>query len=256
MNRFATSGLALALAGTMIGCAPRYADVPAPTRFENSTQQKLQAAQHWQAIADHFAQGVAEDLRKRGDTRSLYVPTPDKEQPFVAGFRELLTTALVAQGLPVSVDSRSALTVDVRYSIYAFSPDRAKNTYYYGEASALGAGLWALSAVATADISSSASLTAGVKVLTAALGVEGFAWLSQEGLGNGRYASGPVPRSEILLTASIHDGSRIVSRRSNIYYAADEDRALYWPQPSPPQPHPGYAIKVLDCAEGSKPCAR
>lgn len=236
----------------MIGCAPRYADVPAPTRFENSTQQKLQAAQHWQTIANHFAQGIAEDLRTRGDTRSVYVPTPGNEQAFVEGFRELLTTALVAQGLPVSLDARSALTVDVRYSIYAFSPDRAKNTYYYGEATALGAGLWALGAVASADISSSASLTAGVKLLTAAIGLDGFAWLHQEGLNNGRYAAGPVPRSEILLTASITDGSRIVSRRSNIYYAVDEDRALYWPQHN----RTNNTIKVLDCAEGSKPCAR
>lgn len=252
MNKLATSGLALALAGTMIGCAaPRYADVPAPTRFENSTQQKLQAAQHWQVIADHFARNIAEDIRKNGSSRAVYVPTPGGEQAFVEGFRELLITALVAQGLPVSTEARNALTVDVRYSIYRFRPERAQNTYYYGEATALGAGLWALGAVASADISSSASLSAGIKLLTAAAGLEGFTWLPQEGLGHGQFASGPVPRSEILLTASIADGLRIVSRRSNIYYATDEDRSLYWDQTGRAQ-----QIKVFDCAEGSKPCAR
>ncbi len=251
MNRLATSGLALTLAGTMIGCAPRYADVPAPVRFENSVQQKLQAAQHWRVIADHFARNIAEDLRQNGSNRALYVATPGGEQAFVEGFRELLITALVAQGLPVSTEARDALTVDVRYSIYRFNPERAQNTYYYGEATALGAGLWALGAVASADIASSASLTAGIKLLTAAVGLEGFAWLHQEALGNGRYASGPIPRSEILLTASIADRSRIVSRRTNIYYATDEDRALYWDQVGR-----GNTIKILDCAEGSKPCVR
>ena len=251
MNKLATSGLALALAGTLIGCAPRYADVPAPTRFENSVQQKLQAAQHWQVIADHFARNIAEDLRKNGNQRALHVATPGGEQAFVEGFRELLITALVAQGLPVSTDARDALTVDVRYSIYRFNPQRAQNTYYYGEATALGAGLWALGAVASADISASASLTAGLKVLAAAAGIDGFAWLHQEALGNGRYASGPVPRSEILLTTSITDRSRIISRRTNIYYATDEDRALYWDQAGR-----GNTIKVLDCAEGSTPCVR
>lgn len=235
----------------MIGCAPRYADVPAPTRFENNVQQKLQAAQHWQAIADHFARNIAEDMRQKGNSRALHVATPGGEQAFVEGFRELLITALVAQGLPVSTDPRDALNVDVRYSIYTFSPDRARNTYYYGEATALAAGLWALGAVASADIASSAAVSTGVKALVAAVGLDGFAWVHQEALGNGRYASGPVPRSEILLTASITDRSRIVSRRTNIYYATDEDRALYWNQASR-----GNTIKVLDCAEGSKQCVR
>ena len=43
----------------------------------------------------------------------------------------------------------------------------------------------------------------------------------------------------------------IVSRRTNIYYATDEDRALYWDQVGR-----GNTIKILDCAEGSKPCVR
>lgn len=71
-------------------------------------------------------------------------------------------------------------------------------------------------------------------------------------MGRGQYASGPVPRSEILLTASVADGSRIVSRRSNIYYAVDEDKDLYWTRPART-----HAITVQgDCGERSKLCAR
>ena len=252
MNKLATSGIAIALAGMMIGCAPRYADVPAPTRFENSKQEKLQAAEHWRRIAEHFASQLATDLRDKLGGRAIHVPNPGGEQAFVDGFRELLTTALLAQGLPVSTDARNALSVDVRYSIYRFRPDRAQNTYYYGEATALTAGLWAIGAVAAADISPNAGISAGVKALTAVAGIEGFAWLSQEGLGHGQYASGPVPRSEIILTAAVADNARLVSRRTNIYYTLDEDSELYWRKPTR-----GMNIPVVgDCGERSKLCAR
>ena len=79
MNRLATSGLALALAGTMIGCAPRYADVPAPVRFENSVQQKLQAAQHWRVIADHFARNIAEESAEYSTAVQFTFSKPDSE---------------------------------------------------------------------------------------------------------------------------------------------------------------------------------
>lgn len=252
MNKLATSGIAIALAGMMIGCAPRYADVPAPTRFEHSKQDKLQAAEHWRKIAEHFASQLATDLRDKLNGRAIHVPNPGDEQAFVDGFRELLTTALVAQGLPVSTDARNALTVDVRYSIYSFRPDRAQNTYYYGDATALTAGLWAIGAVAASDISPNAGISAGVKVLSAVAGIESFAWLSQEGMGRGQYASGPVPRSEIILTAAVADNTRIVSRRTNIYYATDDDSDLYWKKPAR-----GVNIPVMgDCGERSKLCVR
>jgi hypothetical protein len=70
----------------------RYADVPAPVRFENSVQQKLQAAQHWRVIADHFARNIAEPAPERQQSRPV-CGNPGGEQAFVEGFRELLITA-------------------------------------------------------------------------------------------------------------------------------------------------------------------
>lgn len=250
MRKLVTSGLALAIAGLLAGCTARYADVPAPTRFENAQQQKVQAARHWQAIADHFASELSGELGQKLNGRAVYVAQPGGEQAFVEGFRELLITALVAQGLPVSTDSRNAVAIDVRYSIYRFQPDRLKSTYYYGKATALAAGLWALGGVAAANVSP-LGVEAGAKLLGVTAGLEGFGWLSNEAMG-GQHASGPVPRSEILLTASVVDGTRIVSRRSNIYYTADEDQALYWNRPAA-----AYSVPVSgDCWVGGKPCAR
>lgn len=224
--------VALAVAGLgFSGCAARYADVPAPTRFENSDQKKLQAASHWQTIADHVASQIGKDVSSRLQGRAVFVPQPSDEQKFVTGFRDLLITALVQRGIPVSTQPTNALTVDVRYSIYKFAQNRAKNTRYYGEATALAAGVWAVGGVLTANISSASGVDAGAKLLATAAGFDGFGWLKDEYFGQGKYASGEVPRSEIILTTSISDAGRIISRSSNIYYSADEDKELYWEKP-------------------------
>ena len=244
-------GCALAMT-CLVGCAARYADVPAPTRFENTKQPKLQAAEHWRSIAEHVAGQLPADLREKLNGRAIYVPQPGGEQPFVDGFRDLLITALVGQGFAVSTEAKNALSVDVRYSIFRFRPDRLQNTYYYGEATALAAGLWAVGGIVAADISSAGGVSAGAKLLTVAAGLDGFSWVSNEAMGRGQYAAGPVPRSEILLTVSVVDNARIASRRSNIYYTADEDQALYWNRPAT-----AHTLTVKgDCEEGKKSCAR
>lgn len=251
MRKLVMTSLMVAMA-SMAGCASRYADVPAPARFENTKQQKLQAADHWRSIADHVAGQLANDLRGKLNGRAVYIPQPGGEQAFVEGFRDLLITALVAQDVPVSTEAKNALTVDVKYAIYRFRPDRLQSTYYYGDATMLAAGLWAVGGIVAADVSSAGGVSAGAKLLTVAAGLDGFSWLSNEVMGRGQYASGPVPRSEIVLTTSVVDATRIVSRRSNIYYTADEDKALYWDRPAA-----AHNITVVgDCGEGRKACAR
>lgn len=232
----AVLGATVALA-LLSGCASRYADVPQPTRFEASKQTKLQAAQHWQIIANDFATQLSNDLRQKGINQPLYIPTGKDDYAFVEGFRELLTTAMLAQGWDIRTSARNALPVDIRYSIYKFRRDRLTNTRHYGEATvgvtSMAAGLWAVREVANGKVlSSTGEAILGVGLLMGI--VEGLDWLSHEAPGGpqrGQHASGPVPQSEILVTASVSDGDRLVARRSNIYFTADEDKALYWNKP-------------------------
>lgn len=234
------------------GCTARYADVPAPTRFANEEQQKLQAARHWQLIADHFAAQLVGSLGSKLNGRALHIPQPGGEQAFVEGFRELLTTSLVAQGVPVTLDPNGALVADVRYNIYGFQPERAAGTRFYGEATLLTAGLWAVGGILSAPGASARGVNAGSKLLVAVAGLEGFDWLHNEGFSGGRHASGPVPQSEILLTVSVTDGKRIASRYSSIYYTADQDAGLYWNKQRSAQP-----LQVVgDCGQGGSKCAR
>lgn len=246
--------LAAVVGASAFGCASPHADVPAPTRFANEDQLKLQAARHWQLIADHFAEQMAANLQGKLNGRAIYIPQPGGEQAFVDGFRELLMTSLVARGVPVALVEQGSLVADVRYNAYRFKQDRAANTYYYGEATMLAAGLWAVGGVMAANITSANGVAVGAKVLTAAAAVDGFAWLKNEGLGAGRMASGNIPRSEIILTVTVVDAGRIASRQSNIYYTSDEDADLYWKRSNSAG---GRAISVVgDCDSGGTKCAR
>ena len=244
--------MAAMLSVGLSGCASRYADVPIPTRFANEDQLKLQAARHWQLIADHFAGRLATELEGKLNGRAVYVPQPGGEQQFVEGFRELLISALVAKGVPVALSARGALVADVDYHYYKFTPDRAPNARQYGQLTVLTAGLWALGGVVSANIAHAAGVDAGIKTLTTVASLEGASFLSNEALRGGRLASGDVPRSEILLTVTVGDANRIVARQSNIYYSVDADIDLYWKRSSTSR-----SVSVVgDCGGREAKCAR
>lgn len=224
MKRLATV-CALASMGLLLGgcAAPKYADNPNASRFEVSNQYKLQAAEHWHIIAEHMANQLSADLKSRGTTRPLYIVPASKDYPFVEGFRELMTTAMVAQGWDMRTKPQDALPVEIRYSAYKFRPERASQVYHYGDVSLLVAGIWAISGIVEAN-----NISVGAKALATAASLEGMGWMKNEGRGDGMITNAPVPRSEIILTAMVTDNGKILARRSNLYYSADEDAALYW----------------------------
>ena len=254
MKRSAVLCAMLAVA-TLTGCASRYADVPTPVRFNASQQHKLQAAHHWQVIAGNVADHLAAQFTM-GDKlagRALHVPVPGGEQPFVEGFRELLITALVERGLPVATGPENALTVDVLYSAYEFSPERVANRYRYGEFTMLAAGLWGLGAIGASYVTQAEGVAAGAKLVGAAAWLEGLSWIGREESGQSMRARGSVPQTEIILTTSVVDAGRIAARSSHVYFVADEDAALYWSRPA----GGGTLLKVSgDCGGEVQKCAR
>jgi hypothetical protein len=161
---------------------------------------------------------------------------------FVEGFTELLTTSLVARGLDVrtcvqrtcsgvnatdGTDGKpNALVVDVRYSVYAFQP---KNIYYTGELTSLTAGLIAVAGIVDGGGVAHRPVSYAGKLLGVAMLQDAAFWASHNSdTGpSGKYMRS-VPKTEILLTASVTQGDKIVVRRSNVYFATDEDAALYW----------------------------
>lgn len=218
--------IACGLAGCM---SPQYADAPTPTRFQRTDQLKLQSAAHWRVIAEHFATQMTKDLQAKQLTRPVYISSENGDFAFVEGFRELLTTSLVNQGVEISTVPEGADKLDIRYAAYRFDNDRAYEKYQYGSVTTLAAGLWAF--VASAIGISDAGASVGISILLATSGVEGAAALRNETALGGKQAKvapGPMPKTEIVLTASLQRDNRIVARRSNVYFTADEDAALYW----------------------------
>jgi len=192
------------------GCAMRYTPAPVATNFPASSQPKLQAAAHWGAIAGNIEQRLSEDLSK-APQRPFYVtePPPDAS-PFRRALTEQLTSSLVKAGYVVSRAPAGSLKVDIDVQALTFSPHRKQNIYA-GVPTAIAAGVWFLAATADPVL-----ITTG-----GAAAVEGYQYHFAQ------FASGPTPKTELIVTVSVSDQYRYYARNSSAYYVADDDRTLY-----------------------------
>ena len=90
----------LALAGALTGCSKSR---PLATNPPLYTQEKLQAVDHWDNVANTVAMRVQKSLEDRRDliNKPIYVQLPD-DRPFSMAFYNLLRTRLVSKGMQVS----------------------------------------------------------------------------------------------------------------------------------------------------------
>lgn len=211
--------IACGLAGCM---SSQYADAPTPTRFQRTDQLKLQSAAHWRVIAEHFATQMTKDLQSKQLTRPVFITSENGDFAFVEGFRELLTTSLVNQGVEISTVPEGADKLDIRYAAYRFDNNRTYDSRIYGVKAMSVAGAWALDGMIVSKIVKHAA------DLNWPLALVGAAIADLADVEQSKRAKGLFPKTEIVLTASLQRDNRIVARRSNVYFTADEDAALYW----------------------------
>ena len=104
----------LALAGSLTACSKNRPLATNPPQYE---QDKLQAVDHWDNIADAVAIRIRKCLEDRRDliNKPLYVQPPN-ERPFSMAFYNLLRTRLVSKGMQVS-DKRELDSLVVNYSV-------------------------------------------------------------------------------------------------------------------------------------------
>jgi len=207
---------ALLAATALGGCRTPYSPAPLATNFPTAKQEKLQAAAHWTAIAGHLEQQLLAELKK-APQRPLYVASPANPSPFQQAMVSQLISSLVNDGYTVSRSPAGALQIDLEIQAISFSPDR-KQAATVGVATAIATGVWVL-AERIGDPVRKFGRFAGAAGIGA--GIDAYQWYNSE------YASGPTPRTEIIITASVTDEQRYVARASNTYYVADSDRALY-----------------------------
>lgn len=189
--------------------------IPQPAGYAFSEQQKMQAAHHWDVLANDVADQVNTELIDRGllDT-PVYVrhscgPSgdcgPGGTFPFDEGFNDLLTTQLVNFGVPTKAkEDNKGLVVDYKIQVVYHQANRYQ---------------WPKPGVLTA-------LTAGIMVfrnapfeIAAIAGAASADALWSTSVFNGHY--------EVIITTSIVNDNLYLMRKSDIYYINDSDVLQY-----------------------------
>ncbi|MDR2160895.1 MAG: hypothetical protein LBO77_01980 [Desulfovibrio sp.] len=94
--------IVLAMSVVLGACASL--DVPLAKAPPLYSQEKIQAADHWDNIADAVARRVQKTLEDRPDlvNRPIYVRPPVNDRQFSRAFHRLLSSRLVSKGMQVS----------------------------------------------------------------------------------------------------------------------------------------------------------
>jgi hypothetical protein len=208
----------------LMGCAQ--SPIPMPANFPASTQLKVRAAGHWQAMSKDVAQNVARALRSFDNSRLVYVERTEPETVFDLAFRDLLATELINEGIGVSLRSENALTLTYRAKLVRHSSLRPD--FDPGRYTKLTAGLWALGSIA-ADSAFGA-------------GVATFSLAALKDQSDSANSNGPSA-TEIVLTTIIGNGKQMLSSSTSIYYIESADTSLY--QPASPAPQFGKNMRVV-----------
>ncbi|TWI67471.1 hypothetical protein IP91_01584 [Pseudoduganella lurida] len=208
LAKAASAALLVAVATLLAGCAVPYSPAPLATNFPTTRQDKLQAAAHWNAIADHVEQRIVADMKKHPQ-RPFYVAEDREASPFKRALTTQLVTSLVKDGYVVARSPAGAWKVEIDIQAVTFTRNRPQYRYS-GAATAVVTGAWVLS-----DIDP----VVGVVALAGA--GDAYHWFHSQ------FAPGATPQTELIVTLSVGDQFRYLARSTSAYYVADTDRALY-----------------------------
>jgi len=202
------TGATLLSALLLAGCAVPYTPVPLATNFPTTLQETVRASAHWNMIATDLEQRLAQDM-KAGPKRPVYLAEPKEASPFQRALTSLVATALVRDGYVVARAPAGALRIDIDLQALTFGAKRYQYAFQ-SEVVTLGKGVWVRPRV---DLSPGAAPGAFVRdPLPDSLS---------------RYADGPTPQTEIIVTLSVSDQYRYYARTAATYYVADADVAMY-----------------------------
>ncbi|WP_338763351.1 hypothetical protein [Massilia sp. METH4] len=199
---------ATALAAALAGCAVPYSPAPIAANFPAARQEKLQAASHWNAVADHIEQRVVTEMKKHPQ-RPFYIAADKDASPFKRAVTNQIVTSLVKDGFVVSRTPAGAWNVELDIQAVTFTPNRPQYRYS-GAHTALATGAWVLSDIDPA-----------VGLVSLAGAADAFRWFHSQ------FAGGATPKTELIVTLSVGDQFRYYARSTSAYYVADTDRALY-----------------------------
>ncbi|CAN5219634.1 hypothetical protein BH11PSE11_BH11PSE11_09870 [soil metagenome] len=204
----------------LAGCAAEYSEAPRPTNYSIMKQKKVQAASHWDLIANDVAEQIKNSV---GSNELLYVTPPVPNSEFNHAFHNSMISALVNKGVRVSTNGDTkAMQINVETQLVRFSPARFQNGRFVST-TAIAAGLMAIHGLHLA-----AETNAGIGILGITGAIDFNNWVERE------YANGNTPQSELIVTTSAVNSTQYVARRTDVYYISDPDGRLYAPRPVTP----------------------
>lgn len=198
---------------------PPKPSLPVPVRLPETSQLKLEAARHWQQIAQDSARLLTEGLRGKlcapgKNCRALQLASPQRETEFSRVFGNALVSALVAHGVPVVTNL----------------PEEAKEA-------AAASSIWLhmdVQSLKFGEGEGTEKPSPVPRVLSPGLWADGV------------WPDNP-PHREIFVTLSALDGARYVARISQTYYVRAADARLY---------ERGICSRLASCAGGTPPDER
>jgi hypothetical protein len=171
---------------------------PIATTYPITEQQKMQAAHHWDVLAQHQA-----DLLMQTDqlkNQPLYIKGADAATPFSTAFDSLLTSQLVARGAQIKTSPEQAAEISYRVQVIKHK-DRGPIRPPQGAVTALAAG------IAVATIPFNQWEEPALAAIPAAGVVDLFSgsWTSETD-------------QEVVITTQVTLSDRVVYSNSSIYY--------------------------------------
>lgn len=218
----------------LAGCVAPYTEAPVATNFEAKNQKKLQSASHWQLIADDTSAQLISALP--AEKQRVYVVQSKQQSTFQKAFNQQLISSLIAAGYPVMKHPNKGytLTIDVKADPVQFTKDK-KREPAVGEATTLAGGLWVLRNIYR-------SVSPGAAMMGGAATYDIYNFI------NSKYASGPTPKTELVVTASVSDNDRYYANSTNVYYTTYSDWYNYtnesdWDKSKPKTPTAYFELK-------------
>lgn len=196
------------------GCV-ELSGIPNAEPFPDTSLRRVKSVQHWDVIASDVAAQTG-TMKGRADLRgkALYV-VPDERSDFLRGFRTLLTTRLVNGGFPVSTKAEGA--IEVRYEAQVVRHTDAQQPYPPGTVTALAGGALVQRQIAVGNSSANAKVAESLALV---------------GLSEPFIAKEQLYRptnTEVIVTTSLIDGGRFLTRKTDIYYVEDSEGTMFEP---------------------------
>lgn len=192
---------------------PVASQVPVPAAYPLSTQQKMQAMQHWDILADDVSSKVINFFEYNVFERHYPVfVAPGGTTPFEKAFHSLLITKLVERGVQVSKNSDSSMILS--FDLHMVRHSTRTIVTQKGVYRSLAPGMYVRHLSRTNP--------SPEEILSSESQVEESHINAEAG-----YFTHHLPNVEIMVTASLSRTDKYAMRTSSIYYINDSDWSNY-----------------------------